>query len=181
MVDWLERNRDRFTKMRIGAAWRQIYQGLAVAFPEDRIKINERLVGEAKARKEIPTGGAKITRFTGTPTKVVQGCTDCPGAVATVAENKPVRSVKMSDILKTDSPDQAAAETPAENLVDDPAGEPVAPEEPVFLSAQDILERFDGDPDMMIGFAKKKGIWVGKAIKPETIADRIFAHYDKKD
>lgn len=177
ITTWLEENRAEFTARRAGATWRNIALGVADAFKEDRPAIYDVLLGDKKRHGPIvPTGGATITRLTpATATVKTSGCKDCPDSGTVLSTGKEPRAVVLS---KVNTGEPGEPETNGPDFVDYEAGGDGSTGEPAFTSAEDILERFDADSDMMIGYAKDNGIDVGRATKPETLAERIYNHYE---
>lgn len=175
IIGWLEENRDEFTARKAGAAWRAIALATADTFKEDRPQIYESLLGSENQRGPIiKSGGATITRLTPTDpviTGASGGCKDCPDTGAAASSGKPLRVLKVGKNKTTGEP--VTSNTGADSA-DNAA---VNTAEPGFFSPEDVLERFEADSEMMIAYAKQNGIDVGRATKPETLAERIFNHY----
>lgn len=174
IIDWLEENRDEFTRRRSGQAWKAIALAVANTFKEDRPAIYASLTGPAPRRKPVETGGARVTRLTPEPGTQVRtgGCEDCGDSGAVVTAVKQPRVIVVGK-KKTGEP---LADDPGVNHVDDATADGDQGE-PAFTSPEDVFSRFSGDGEMMIAYAKQNAIDVGRASKPETLAERIYNHY----
>lgn len=178
-VELLDETKALANKKRKGEAWRAIYFGVAALFPEDKVKLFNALADEAKtSKRNIPTGGATVTRPGPASTTVTRACKDCPDSAMIVSENVKVRTFKMGEGSETGEAGPPEVENPDTISVDAGAGEPEVPVEPVFSSPEDVMERFEGDPDMMKEYAKRERIPVGRASAPATLAERIYNHYN---
>lgn len=175
IIDWLEENRDEFTRRRAGQAWKAIALAVANTFKEDRPAVYASLTGPAPRRKPVETGGAKITRLTPEPGTQVKtgGCEDC-GDSGTV-----VTAVKQPRVIVVGKKKTGEIEESFKNNIADVDEDAIKKDstEPAFTSPEDVLSRFSGDGEMMIAYAKQNTIDVGRASKPETLAERIYNHY----
>lgn len=151
IVNWLLKYRPEFNARKKGQAFRQIIFAVANFIPEDRNTIQEVFMSKRKTRRNMVTGKAKITRYRGLAKNVVKGCADCPDS----------QPIEVSDHVQRKFVKSAIEEK--------------------FASAEDVMTRFEGDADMMKDYAQKNSVNVGKASKPETLAEKIFEHFNKPE
>lgn len=172
-VKMMDDNKDEFTKRKKGQNWKSILFALCDAFPEDRSKVFERFTPRSRTAK-IPSGGAKITRYSGQPIQTVVPCDDCPGGKIEIQPQG--ASVR---VIRTGGEETTLPEAPEivveNNNITSKAAQPEE-ESLSFDSVEEVLAYFNSDPDDMRAYAKHNNIPVGRSTKPETLANRILNH-----
>ena len=156
-----------FTKRKKGYHFRGIMLSLADCFQEDKDVILK-LVGTSQ-RKEIPSGGAKITRgkdkLKGHSNMISSGGDggeDCDGC-------NPV------DTLTSAGNSNAKPRTQANKKITDKA-------KSEFTSIEKVMNSFGGQANPMLAFTQSQGIELPTGVKrPKTIAKYIVEHYSSDE
>jgi len=149
LVEALMSARPAFEERNKGREWKGMMMTVAFSFPEDRGRIYA-IFGKEKGGDKSGGHGKLIRPKVKTGLKMNSGgCDTCPDDVVAVEGGSDAKSPR---VLKGGGDEWLKDE-------------------------KEVLDKFEGDIDLMKIYAKKKGVDIGKASTAEGIAKKIAEHY----
>jgi len=153
-------NATSFTSRRKGAQLKAIIWTLSEVFQEDRYKIRKIFSPDTQAEKQEHKP-PKVSKNLNGPQ--IEPCDGCPGSAGFITnqERKMVAEKK------------APASTKKEKTID--LSKP-------FTSIEDIVDRFQGNPNAMLAFCNHQDIDIPAQVKAaKTIAKYMLKHYQNDE